>query len=62
MLITKNVKEENFKQKGKKIGNKVTKILRQKGYCSINIKKKFLFYKKKIVKGNAHLEFSCDIK
>ena len=25
MLITKNVKEENFKQKDKKIGNQVTK-------------------------------------
>ena len=63
MLITKNVKEENFKQKDKKIGNQVTKkILRQKGYCSIKVKKVFLFYKKKIVKGNAHLEFSCDIK
>ena len=25
MLITKNVKEENFKQEDKKIGNQVTK-------------------------------------
>ena len=49
MLITKNVKEENFKQKDKKIGNQVTKkILRQKGYCSIKVKKCFCFTKRKL--------------
>lgn len=62
MLITKNVKEENFKQKDKKIGNQVTKNTTPKRLLLDKSKKVFLFYKKKIVKGNAHLEFSCDIK
>ena len=49
MLITKNLKEENFKQKDKKIGNQVTKNTTPKRLLLDKNKKKcFCFTKRKL--------------
>ena len=48
MLKTKNVKEENFKQKDKKIGNQVTKNTTPKRLLLDNVKKCFCFTKRKL--------------